>query len=51
MANKKELGLFDGQEKPDVEWGWKNYTKSVDYNSRLQLQETVKANENFYIGK
>ena len=51
MADKKELGLFDGQEKPDVDWGWKNYTKSVDYNSRLNLQETVKANENFYVGK
>lgn len=51
MANKKELGLFDGKDKPDVRWGWKNYTQGVEYNTGLNLQATVKANENFYIGK
>ena len=47
----KELGLFDGKEEPSVEWTWKHYDESVSYNTNLDLQETVKANENFYIGK
>lgn len=45
------LGLFAGKDEPTVEWGWSNYTKSVDYNTKLNLQETVRVNENFYIGK
>ncbi len=49
--DEMKLGLFDGEEKPSVEWGWKHYEKSIEYNTRLNLQETVKANENFYIGK
>ena len=54
MSKKKqieELGLFDGKNEPDVLWGWHNYTESVSYNTKINLQETVKANENFYIGK
>jgi hypothetical protein len=49
--DEKGLGLFDGKDKPTKEWGWHQYTEAVDYNSGIQLQETVKANENFYIGK
>lgn len=45
------LGLFAGKDEPTVEWGWSNYTKSVEYNTKLNLQETVRVNENFYIGK
>ena len=51
MTSKKELGLFSGKDKPDVQWGWRYYTESVSYNTRLNLQETVRANENFYVGK
>ena len=54
MSKKKqieELGLFDGKNEPDVLWGWRHYNESVDHNTKLNLQETVKANENFYIGK
>ena len=47
----KELGLFDGKEKPSVEWAWRNYNDAVSYNTKIGLQDTVKANENFYIGK
>jgi len=46
-----ELGLFAGKDKPTKEWGWSAYTESVTYNTGLQVQETVRANENFYIGK
>lgn len=45
------LGLFDGKDRPTKEWGWQQYTEAVGYNSGIQLQDTVKANENFYIGK
>lgn len=49
--NEDGLGLFAGKDKPSVEWGWKHYEKSVQYNQSINLYETVKANENFYIGK
>lgn len=49
--NEDGLGLFDGKDQPTVEWGWKNYEKAVAYNTTVGLQETVKANENFFIGK
>lgn len=49
--DEKELGLFNGKEMPSVEWVWHSYNDAVAYNTKLDLQETVKANENFYIGK
>ena len=49
--NENGLGLFAGKDKPSVEWGWQHYEEAVSYNTGLELQETVKANENFYIGK
>ena len=45
------LGLFAGKDKPSIEWGWKHYEEAKQYNSSINLYETVKANENFYIGK
>ena len=45
------LGLFHGKDKPTVEWGWAKYEKAVTYNTAIHLQETVKANENFFVGK
>ena len=45
------LGLFAGKDKPTKEWGWDHYEKSVSYNSGIQLQDTVKVNENMYVGK
>ena len=49
--DEKGLGLFNGKDMPNVEWGWENYEKSVAYNTRLNLPDTVKTNENFYVGK
>ena len=49
--NEDGLGLFDGQDKPSIEWGWAKYQRAITYNTVLQIQENVKANENFYIGK
>lgn len=45
------LGLFRGKDRPTVEWGWAQYEKAKAYNTTINLDETVKANENFYIGK
>lgn len=45
------LGLFLGKDKPDRETGWCMYQTALDYNNSINLPETVKANENFYIGK
>ena len=30
---------------------WQEYQKGVTYNTRMQIYDTVKKNENFYIGK
>jgi len=49
--SEEGLGLFAGKDKPTVEWGWAHYEKAVTYNTGIQLQENVKANENFFIGK
>ncbi|MBQ2049816.1 MAG: hypothetical protein II493_05375 [Spirochaetales bacterium] len=51
MTDERELGLFDGKDEPTVEWGWKAYSDGVSYKTGIHLQETVKANENFYVGK
>ena len=45
------LGLFYGKDKPTVEWGWSKYERAKTYNQSINLYDTVKANENFYIGR
>jgi len=45
------LGLFAGKDKPTVEWGWDHYERAMQFDNSINLYETVKANENFYIGK
>lgn len=45
------LGLFRGKEKPDRETAWSLYQEALDFNQSVNLDETVKVNENFYIGK
>lgn len=47
----EELGLFCGKSKPDVQTVWSFYDKGRMFNNQLNLDDTVKANENFYIGK
>ena len=50
MSDMK-LGLFDGEEKPDVLTVWNYYQNGLKFNQSVNLDETVKANENFFIGK
>lgn len=47
----EKLGLFKGEDRPDIKTGWEFYQNGIDFNVSINLDETVKANENFYIGK
>jgi len=49
--NEQELGLFGKSDQPDHESAWKLFEKGQEFNQSIRLEETVKVNENFYIGK
>ena len=49
--NEDKLGLFKGEDKPSVDIVWDFYEEGKTFNQRINLDETVKANENFYVGK
>lgn len=49
--SEQELGLFGKSDRPDHESAWKLYEKGQEFNQSIRLEETVKVNENFYIGK
>ena len=44
-------GLFGGQDRPDAASAWTLYEESERFNSAIDLYDTVRVNENFYIGK
>lgn len=47
----EELGLFAGKDQPDVESAWKCYGRGLQFNNQINLDDTIKSNRNFYIGK
>lgn len=49
--NTDKLGLFFGEDMPDVDSVWKFYDEGMRFNDAINLEDTVKANENFFIGK
>lgn len=49
--NDVKLGLFSGEDKPSKECVWRFYERSLRYNNQIDLEETVRCNENFYVGK
>jgi hypothetical protein len=49
--SEEKLGLFDGEDRPTVESAWKFYQKGLQFNNQINLDETVKSNRNFAIGK
>ena len=49
--NEDKLGLFNGEDKPSVDTVWDFYEQGKTFNQRINLDETVKANELMYIGK
>lgn len=46
-----KLGLFKGEDKPTKGCVWNFYERGLRYNNQIDLDETVRCNENFYIGK
>lgn len=50
MADE-ELGLFGEKKHPDPKTAWTFYERGQQFNNQINLYETVKSNENFYVGK
>lgn len=44
-------GMFGGKDKPDCQSGYVLYEKGMAFNNSIKLNETIRVNENFYIGK
>lgn len=44
-------GMFNGKTMPDEKSGYALYQKAVAFNTSINLNDTVRVNENFYIGK
>lgn len=62
MPNKREegkpdltalniMGVKGGVDKLEPDQVWKLYEKGVEFNAGINLDETVRVNENFFIGK
>ena len=51
MSDNDLLYMFEGKEKPDHLVGWKFYQQGLDFNTRINLYDMVKVNENFFVGK
>ena len=43
--------LFGDSDMPDIVSGWALYEDALIFNTSINLNETVRVNENFYIGK
>lgn len=49
--DEDKLGLFDGEDMPTVQTAWDFYEDGKEFNQQINLDDTVKANENFFVGK
>ena len=47
----EELGLFEGKTKPDPHSAWNLYEKGLLFNQQINLDDTIRSNRNFFIGK
>ena len=47
----EELGLFAGKDTPGIESAWQCYDRGLLFNNQINLDDTIKSNRNFYIGK
>lgn len=45
------LNLFNGKKVPDYKTTWNMYQKGLNYNQQVNLDDTVRVNRNFFIGK
>ena len=46
-----KLGLFKGEDKPTRKCVWDFYERGRRYNDQLDIDETVRCNENFFVSK
>lgn len=44
-------GMFNGKNTPDVQSAWQLYQDGLTFNASISLNDNVRVNENFYIGK
>jgi hypothetical protein len=59
MANKKKpdtsgletYSLGKESRLPDCSTAWKLYERGLDFNASINLEDTVRVNENFFVGK
>lgn len=49
--DERLIGLFKGRSKPTYRICWEMYRKGLGFNQQINLEETVRVNENFFIGK
>lgn len=49
--DERLLGLFEGHSLPNYKITWRLFEKGREYNTKQNIEETVKVNENFFIGK
>lgn len=47
----EELGLFEGRKEPDAHIAWNLYERGLLFNQQINLENTIQANRNFFIGK
>lgn len=51
MADKELFSIFGERSGPEPETVWKMYDKARAFNDAISLDDTVRTNENFFIGK
>lgn len=49
--SEEKLGLFNGEDMPDVKSAWDFYNLGLVFNNSINLDDTVKTNSNFVVGK
>lgn len=49
--SEMKLGLFKGESRPTKKCVWDFYERGLRYNNQIDLEETVRCNENFYVGR
>lgn len=51
MSDALKLGLFGGEDKINADIAWHIYNEGQLFNTQINLDDTVRVNENFFVGK
>lgn len=51
MADSNVLYLFGSSDTPKANTAWTAYERGKQFNNQINLADTVRSNENFYIGR